>query len=154
MTQAQQTFLKPSSMEAWFNRAFGWLIGIGLGPKDYYMLDVRGRKSGRVYSTPVCIVQYGGVWYIVAPRGTTQWVRNARTSGHVTLRAGSRRNEYALREIPSAERAPILKAYLARYRTYVQRYFKVPDGAPEVEFAAIAAEYPVFAMESRASKPA
>jgi deazaflavin-dependent oxidoreductase (nitroreductase family) len=139
-------FLKPTSIEAFFNRALGLLVGIGFGPKDCYLLEVRGRKSSRVYSTPVYIIEHGGNWYIVAPRGATQWVRNARASGRVTLRAGSNRTEYSLQEIPAANRAPVLKDYLARYRKYVQRYFQVPDGAPESEFAAIAAGYPVFAI--------
>jgi deazaflavin-dependent oxidoreductase (nitroreductase family) len=145
-SDATANFIKPSALEALFNRALGLLVGIGLGPKDCYSLEVRGRKSGRIYSTPVYIIEHGGIWYIVAPRGNTQWVRNARVSGRVTLRAGSRRTEYSLREIPVADRAPILKDYLARYRKYVQRYFKVRDGAPESEFAGVAAGYPVFAM--------
>jgi len=149
--QTNPDFLKPTLFEVFFNRALGLLIGLGIGPADYYLLEVRGRQSGRVYATPVSVVQHGGDWYIVAPRGTTQWVRNARASGRVTLRAGSRRTDYALREVPAAERAPILKSYLARYRKYVQRYFQVPDGAPESEFAAVAAGYPVFVMTPASS---
>jgi deazaflavin-dependent oxidoreductase (nitroreductase family) len=112
---------------------------------------VRGRKSGRIYSTPAYIIVHGGNSYIVAPRGNTQWVRNVRASGRVTLRAGSRRTGYSLREIPVADRAPILKNYLARYRKYVQRYFQVQDGAPEREFAAVATAYPVFAITPASS---
>ena len=145
-TQTNPAFLKPTPIEALFNRTLGLLIRLGLGPRDYYLLEVRGRKSGRVYATPVSIVEHSGQWYIVAPRGTTQWVRNARAASRITLRAGSRRNDYVLREIPAAECAPILKSYLARYHKYVQRYFQVRDGAAEAEFAAVAAGYPVFAM--------
>lgn len=148
VSEATANFVRPTVLEALFNRTLGLLIAIGLGPKDYYLLEVRGRKSGRLYSTPVSIVQHGGNWYVVAPRGTTQWVRNVRASGRVTLRAGSRRTDYSLHEVPVAERAPILKNYLTRYRKYVQRYFSVRDGAPEPEFAAVAAAYPVFVMVS------
>jgi deazaflavin-dependent oxidoreductase (nitroreductase family) len=145
-SDATTNFTKPNALEALFNRALGLLVDLGLGPKDCYSLEVRGRKSGQIYSTPVYIIEHGGNWYIVAPRGNTQWVRNARASGRVTLRAGSRRTEYSLREIAAPERAPILKDYLARYRKVVQRYFPVRDGAPESEFASVAAAYPVFAM--------
>jgi deazaflavin-dependent oxidoreductase (nitroreductase family) len=151
MAQGEPNFLKPTAVDSFFNRTLGFLIGIGLGPKDYYLLEVRGRKSGRTYSTPVSIVQHAGSWYIVAPRGNTQWARNARVSGRATLRAGSKRDEYQLREVPVSERAPILKSYLARYPKYVQRYFQVRDGAPEAEFAAVAERYPVFAMLPAAS---
>jgi deazaflavin-dependent oxidoreductase (nitroreductase family) len=146
MASSERHFLKPTPFEAFFNRALGLFVGIGLGPKDYYLLEVRGRKSGRVYSTPVSIIEHGGNWYVVAPRGTTQWVRNARTSGRITLRAGSKRNQFDLREILSANRAPILKNYLARYTKFVQRYFQVQNGAPEAEFARIADNYPVFEL--------
>jgi hypothetical protein len=87
MSPADQQFLKPTTFEAFFNRALGALVGLGLGPKDYYLLEVRGRKSGRLYATPVSIVDYAGHRYVVAPRGTTQWVRNARAVPSITLRA-------------------------------------------------------------------
>ncbi len=146
MSSANPHFLKPTTFEAFFNRALGILIGIGLGPKDYYLLEVRGRKSGRLYATPVSIIDYAGRCYLVAPRGTTQWVRNARTASAITLRAGSKRDQFQLQEIPAAERAPVLKSYLARYSKFVQRYFQVRDGAPETEFAAVADGYPVFEL--------
>jgi deazaflavin-dependent oxidoreductase (nitroreductase family) len=146
MAATDPHFLKPTTFEALFNRALGVLVGVGLGPKDYYLLEVRGRKSGRLYATPVSVVNYAGQRYVVAPRGTTQWVRNARAIRSITLRAGSKREQFKLHEIPADERAPILKSYLARYSKYVQRYFQVPNGAPESEFAAIADGYPVFEL--------
>ena len=146
MPPTDQHFLKPTPLESFFNRALGLFVGIGLGPKDYYILEVHGRKSGRVYATPVSIVEHSGHWYVVAPRGTTQWVRNARTTGRITLRAGSKRNQFELREIPAADRAPILKSYLACYTKFVQRYFQVRNGAPEAEFATVADGYPVFEL--------
>jgi deazaflavin-dependent oxidoreductase (nitroreductase family) len=146
MPAVEPNFLKPTPFEAFFNRALGLFIGIGLGPKDYYLLEVNGRKSGRVYVTPVSIVEHGGRWYVVAPRGTTQWVRNARAAGRVTLRAGSKRDQFDLREISAADRSPILKSYLARYTKFVQRYFQVQNGAPEAEFAGVAKGYPVFEL--------
>lgn len=146
MSAADPRFLKPSTFEAFFNRALGVLVGIGLGPKDYFVLEVRGRKSGRLYATPVSIVDVAGRRYVVAPRGSTQWVRNARATPGITLRAGSKREQFKLREILATERAPILKGYLARYSKFVQRYFQVRDGAPETEFAAVADAYPVFEL--------
>lgn len=146
MSPADRHFLKPTTFEALFNRALGVLVGFGLGPKDYYLLEVRGRKSGRLYATPVSIVDHAGRRYVVAPRGTTQWVRNARAVPSITLRAGSKRDQFKLHEIPAEERASILKSYLARYSKFVQRYFQVREGAPETEFAAVADGYPVFEL--------
>jgi deazaflavin-dependent oxidoreductase (nitroreductase family) len=146
MPQAEPYFLKPTPFESFFNRTLGLLIGIGLGPKDYYLLEVRGRKSGRLYSTPVSVVDYAGKRYVVAPRGVSQWVRNARAAGRFALRSGSQSESFGFREVPVTDRAPILKAYLTRYRKYVQRYFQVREGASETEFAAVASNYPIFEL--------
>jgi hypothetical protein len=53
MEQTRTAFLKPSSFERVFNRVFGLLVGLGIGLEHNYLLQVRGRKSGKVYSTPV-----------------------------------------------------------------------------------------------------
>jgi deazaflavin-dependent oxidoreductase (nitroreductase family) len=148
MAPTEPNFVKPTPFEAFFNRALGLFVGIGFGPKDYYLLEVRGRKSGQVYATPVCFVEQGVHGYVVAPRGATQWVRNARTAGRIALRAGSKREQFEVREIPAPDRAPILKNYLARYTKFVQRYFQVQNGAPETAFAAVADGYPVFELIS------
>ena len=65
-------FRKPTAIEALFNRAFGFLVGLGIAPRYMQLLQVRGRKSGRVYSTPIDLLHVGGKPYLVAPRGRTQ----------------------------------------------------------------------------------
>ena len=72
MANANSAFREPNPLERAFNRAFGRLVGLGLAPRDYYLLQVRGRKSGRVYATPVSLVSLHGVRFLVAPRGRTQ----------------------------------------------------------------------------------
>jgi len=139
-------FRKPTPIEALFNSAFGFLVGLGIAPRYMQLLQVRGRKSGRVYSTPVNLLQVGGKPYLVAPRGTTQWVRNADASGEVVLKRGSARRKYRLRPIPDAEKPEILKLYLDSYKSAVQRYFPVPAGSPAAAFRDIAANYPVFEL--------
>ena len=58
----QSTFQKPSTIEQLFNRVFGLLVGLGLGLSHNYVLQVRGRKTGRMYSTPVNLLYvYGEV---------------------------------------------------------------------------------------------
>src|SRR5271168_803868 len=99
MPQAEQSLLKPTPIEAFFNRTLGSLAAIGLGPKGYYLLEVGGRKSGHLFVTPVCIVDQAGHRYVVPPRGTTQWVRNARATGRIALRSGSDRDSFEAREV-------------------------------------------------------
>ncbi|PYN36710.1 MAG: hypothetical protein DME01_06945 [Candidatus Rokuibacteriota bacterium] len=146
VADAGPAFREPSPLERVFNRAFGALVGLGLAPRDYYLLQVRGRKSGRVYATPVSLVTLHGVRFLVAPRGRTQWVRNAEASNEVVLKRGSSRRRFRVRSLADADKPPVLLAYLERYRSVVQRYFPVSAGSPARAFAEIAARYPVFEL--------
>lgn len=110
------------------------------------LLEVRGRKSGKLYTTPVDLLELDGKRYLVAPRGRTQWVRNAEVSGEVTLKRGSTRQSFVLRALNDVEKLPILKAYLDRFKTAVQRYFAVPAGSPPEAFAQVATTYPAFEL--------
>ena len=145
MTEAK-AFQRPNRIEALFNRLMGKLVAIGLGPGYMRVLDVRGRKSGRVFSTPVNLLELDGAQYLVAPRGNTHWVRNARAAGRVRLRRGSSSSSYRVDEIPPGESPDVLKAYLSAYAREVQRYFSVGNGAEREAFLAVAAEHPVFRL--------
>jgi len=139
-------FRKPTAFEAFFNRTFGFLIGMGVGPSHIYLLQVRGRKSGKLFSTPVDLLDLNGKRYLVAPRGRTQWVRNAEAAGEVTLKKGSSVQKYRLRTIAGPDKPEILKAYLDSYKKEVQRYFPVSAGSPAQDFAAVAESYPAFEL--------
>jgi deazaflavin-dependent oxidoreductase (nitroreductase family) len=129
-----------------FNRSVGLLARLGLTRSDYVRLEVVGRKSGATHATPVNLLAHEGHRYLVAPRGETQWVRNARAAGRVTLVHGRARESVALRALPVRERAPVLRAYLTRYAFTVQRFFSVrPSDAPSA-FEAIASRHPVFEL--------
>ena len=72
---------KPSGPVKLMNRFFGWLASIGLMPSDTVLLQVKGRKSGQTRSVAVTWVEHEGQRYLVAPRGNTEWVRNAKAAG-------------------------------------------------------------------------
>lgn len=146
MASILPAFREPSAAERMFNRLFGFLVGLGIGFPYNYLLQVRGRKSGKLYSTPVDLLDWNGRQYLVAPRGRTQWVRNAEVAGEVTLKKGSRRKKFRLRALSEAERPEVLKAYLDRFRREVQRYFPMPAGSPPEAFAKVAASYPAFEL--------
>ena len=146
MSQPLPAFREPTPIEKLFNRIFGFVVGLGLGPPHIHLLQVRGRKSGKLYTTPVDLLELDGKRYLVAPRGRTQWVRNAEAAGEVTLKRGSHLETLRLRALNDIEKLPILKAYLDRFRREVQRYFVVPAGSPPEAFTAIAASYPAFEL--------
>lgn len=143
---APPVFLEPKPIEKIFNRAFGYLVGLGIGPAYMYLLQVRGRKSGRLYETPVNMLDVEGKRYLVAPRGRTQWVRNAEVTGEITLKRGRISQSFRLRPIPDEEKPQLLKSYLERYVTAVQRYFSVKAGSPPEAFREVAPHYPVYEL--------
>jgi len=122
-------------MDRVFGQVFAALIRLGVGFKHNYVLEVRGRKSGRVFATPVNLLVHNGKTYLCASRGETQWVRNARAAGRVTLVKGSKREEFTVRELPVADRPEALKEFLDRFATSVQRYYPVKKGSPVSAFA-------------------
>src|SRR5262252_5067872 len=124
-TPVVPAFREPTAVEKFLNRAMGSLVSIGFGPAHMRLLQVRGRTSGRIYSTPVDLLEINGKRYLVAPRGRTQWVRNAEAAGEIVLKRGSSRRTFRLRPISDPEKPPILKPYLDQFRREVQRYFSV-----------------------------
>jgi deazaflavin-dependent oxidoreductase (nitroreductase family) len=146
MNDALPEFRAPSTVERAFNAVFGFLVGLGLGFSYNYLLQVRGRKSGRLYSTPINLLELGGKRFLVAPRGRTQWVRNAEVAGEVTLKKGRVRQSFKLQPIPDANKPEILKAYLDNFKREVQRYFPLPAGSPVQAFGDVAQNYPAFEL--------
>jgi deazaflavin-dependent oxidoreductase (nitroreductase family) len=132
------------------NRIMSQMIRWNIAPANSYLLSVRGRKTGNLYSTPVTIVQHNGQRWLVAPYGEVNWVRNARAAGQVTLSRGGKSESLALQELPPQERAPILKQYLP-LEPIVQPYFNAKPGSPLEDFAAEAGRHPVFRLGLRHS---
>lgn len=142
----EASFREPNPVDRAINRVFGFLVGLGIGLSHNYLLQVRGRKTGRLYSTPVNLLEFRGKQFLVAPRGRTQWVRNVEAANEVILKRGRTRASFRLRPIPDAEKPEILKAYLDRFKLTVQRYFPVPAGSGSGAFIDLASHYPVFEL--------
>jgi hypothetical protein len=141
------SYLRPGALERVLGGALVFLIRIGLVRGHFYVLEVRGRKSGRTISLPVDPLDLDGQRYLVCARGNSNWVRNARTAGEVVLIRAMRRRRYAARELPEGMRPPILKAYLDTFAAEVQRFFPVPKDSAVEAFNNLAPRYPVFALQ-------
>jgi deazaflavin-dependent oxidoreductase (nitroreductase family) len=142
----QPAFRAPSPIERWFNRVFGFLAGLGIGLRHNYRLSVAGRKSGRIYATPVNLLVREGRTFLVAPRGETQWVRNVRAGGALSLKRGADEATYRASELAGEEKLVVLREYLRRYERTVQRYFAVTPESSDAAFADIAPRHPVFEL--------
>src|ERR1051325_10420044 len=57
---------------------FRTLTTLGLGAPYRQMLTVPGRKTGRLHSTPVDVIEVGGQRWLVAGYGPANWVLNTR----------------------------------------------------------------------------
>jgi F420H(2)-dependent quinone reductase len=148
MNSSLPVFREPTAIEKTFNRVFGFLVGIGVPFPHKYLLQVRGRKSGKIYSTPINLLERKSRRFLVAPRGRTQWVRNAEAAGEVTLKKGASLLKFRLLPVGRMETPEILKAYLDDFKSEVQRYFPVAAGSPAGSFVEIAGSYPVFELVS------
>jgi deazaflavin-dependent oxidoreductase (nitroreductase family) len=119
------------------------LLRVGLGPRHTYLLTVRGRRSGVLYSTPITLVEAGGQRWLVAPYGEVAWVRNARAAGEVTLSRGRRSETVAIIELEPEEAAPLLKQYVTAI-AITRPFFDAKPSSPLEAFVAEAHRHPVF----------
>jgi deazaflavin-dependent oxidoreductase (nitroreductase family) len=128
-------------------RILNWLITpptrLGFAGRRTHILTVRGRKTGRRYSTPVQLLIDGERRWLVAPYGERQWVKNARAAGEVELTRALRTTRHAVEEVEPEEAAPVLREYL-RTTPVVKRFFDVTKDSPLEAFAAEAPRHPVF----------
>ena len=142
---ADITYKPPSAFEKTFNQVFGFLASFRIAPSFIYRLEVRGRKSGKLYTTAVNLMELDGKKYLVSPRGRTQWVKNAEAAGEVTLKRG-RARKFRLRALEDGEKPKVLKTYLTNYKSAVGKFFPVKPEADLAAFAEIAAGYPAFEL--------
>ena len=142
-------YVRPTAIDALFNRAVGWLTKMGLPLAGSRVLSVRGRTSGEWRSTPVNPVRVGGERYLVSPRGHTQWVRNIRVSGGGRLASGRRTEDFRAEEVADGEKPTILRAYLKAWAWEVGRFFEDVDASsPDARLREIAPDFPVFRIVS------
>jgi deazaflavin-dependent oxidoreductase (nitroreductase family) len=131
-----------------FNRAVAIFTRLGVSVWGSRVLRVRGRKSGEWRTSPVNLLDRGGVQYLVAPRGHTQWVRNIRASGEGELLLGSKAQPFKAVEIPDDQKVPILRDYLRRWKFEVGVFFGgVSADSSDEELRRIAPDHPVFRVE-------
>lgn len=140
---------RPTRAGKAFGNAWVAVTSRGLTPAFAVTLETCGRRSGKPRRIPVVVADFGGGHYLVSMLGEhADWVRNTRAADGKVVLVHRRRRPVRLREVPVAERAPIIKAYVKR-APGARPHIPVPPGAPVEDFAAIAGAYPVFRIEER-----
>ena len=128
-----------------FNGLVAALTRLGLSVWGSRILRVRGRSSGAWRTTPVNLLTVNGERYLVAPRGETQWVRNLRAAGQGELLLGVRLERFQAVELPDADKPPILRAYLKRWKAEVGAFFSgVSATSADADLLRISPNHPVF----------
>jgi deazaflavin-dependent oxidoreductase (nitroreductase family) len=135
---------RPTHLGRIINRLAAWWSSTGRSATFQQTLEVPGRTSGKLRSTPVAIAAVDGRRYLVSILGAeSEWVKNVvAADGLAVLRHGGR-ERVRLVAVPPEERPPVLREYV-RVAQSGRRHFPLEPDAPVSDFAAIAARYPVF----------
>lgn len=140
---------RPSSVARALNRVIARQHAIGLlTTRGSATLVVTGRRSGRPVALPVVVVAVAGSEYLVSMLGEqASWVHNVRAAGGraLLLRKGQRKR-VRLVEVPTEERAPILRRYL-EVAPGARPHLPVSRRAPLTELARAAGDHPVFQVQ-------
>src|SRR5215471_12910605 len=134
-------WLKPA------NRLIILLNRLGISFGTMHILSIPGRKTGKMRSTPVSVLQVNGQRYILTGL-ETGWVKNARAAGWGLLSYGRKKEQVVLVELPVEERPPILREFPTQVPHGVQYFEKLLNipGDPEA-LAAAAPRCPVFRLD-------
>ena len=139
---------RPTWFGHWVSQFFCWWARLGLPPRSWVALEVRDRVSGRVRADAVVVSTVGGQRYIVSMFGTiSDWVRNLEFAHGEAVIAHGGSQHVQLVPVPPVDRAPVLQEYV-RVASSGRKHVPLPVGAPLSDFAAIAAQYPVYRIES------
>ena len=130
-------------------RAINWtfrkLSELGLGAIYRHVLTVPGRKTGKLYSTPVDVMEHGGSRWLVAGYGPSSWVFNARAAGEVTLTRGGHSERLAVYGVDPAEAVPVLRQYMTKVKV-TRRYFDANPSSTDEAVASELSRHPVLRL--------
>lgn len=135
-----------------FNRGVALATRLGVSIWGSRILQVPGRKTGKVRETPVNLLTHDGQTYLVAPRGITHWVRNLRVANEGNLRLGRHIQPFHAEELADADKPEILRAYLRRWKMEVGVFFDGVDASStDADLRRIAPHHPVFRVDITAA---
>jgi len=135
-------------------------LGVPMGPM--ILLTVRGRKTGRLHTTPLGMFERDGRRWLFAEFGAVGWVHNLRVFGEATVSHGRTREAVTVSELPAAAAAVVLHDIVAPWfktpmgamaRMVAGRpIFKVALDAPIERFIDEAALHPVFEVTAQGAR--
>jgi deazaflavin-dependent oxidoreductase (nitroreductase family) len=130
------------------NSLFRALTRLGLGASYRHILTAPGRKTGRLYSTPVDIIELDDQPWLIAGYGPANWVRNVRAAGEVTLSRGRQSHRFDVEEAEGPAAVPVLRKYMTEVRV-THAYFDAGPDSSDEDVAAELRRHPVFRLIPR-----
>jgi deazaflavin-dependent oxidoreductase (nitroreductase family) len=125
-----------------FNPLVAGLHRLGLSVQGSQTLAVRGRKSGEMRTNPVNPFELDGRTYLLAPRGTTQWVRNMRVAKEGELRSGRKVRHFTAEEVPDSD----MRLYMDKWSWEVKGFLGIDAKASDDEIRKILPDHPAFVL--------
>jgi hypothetical protein len=129
----------------WYNRIISWLLSSplhGLLSENVMLIRVTGRKSGRIYTTPVNYVRDGGIRWVTSFRNRTWW-RNLKGGAPVSvLLAGKELSGQGQAIVDAEDVAESLRGFFQKVSGRA-KYFGVrldPEGRPDAQDCSRAAQ--------------
>lgn len=129
-------------------------LGVDLGPK-MALITVRGRRTGRPLTTPITLFEADGHRYLFGTFGNTDWVRNARAAGELTLTRGRRHEAVDVLQLSHADAAAVLRHCLARYARnpamapMLRTFYGIGGNVSMADFDDIARQHPGFELRAK-----
>jgi deazaflavin-dependent oxidoreductase (nitroreductase family) len=81
------------------------------------LLTMRGRRSGKLRTVPLTLLELDGAWFVQACYGETGWVANLRAAGDATVtQPGGRRTLVQGFELTPEEAGAVMKRALEPFR--------------------------------------
>lgn len=142
---------RPGTTAKILNR--GWAIAhsLGIAPNRYVTLEVPGRKSGKIISFPLVMVNANNERYLVSMLGAkAEWVRNVHAAGGKAVMKHGKTEKVVLEEVPVEQRASLIKQYL-QIAPGARPHMPISKDAPLSEFEKIAPDFPVFRIDPNTS---
>ncbi|KKW63270.1 nitroreductase family deazaflavin-dependent oxidoreductase [Mycolicibacterium elephantis] len=124
-------------------------LGI-LGENGPVVLEVRGRKSGKLRRTPITPMTVDGQRYVLGGLPGSDWAANLRAAGEATLHIGRRSERIRVVELPPDEARPLLREFPIKVPTGVgfMKNAGLVTGPNPDEYEALAGRCPVFRLET------
>jgi deazaflavin-dependent oxidoreductase (nitroreductase family) len=144
---------RPNGLARLLNRGWAVVHATGLLPRRFVTLEVPGRRTGRMLSFPLVMVDHQGERYLVAMLGErSNWLRNVRAAGGRAVLRHGRREAVCLEEVDPDARAPIVRRYLS-LAPGPRAFIPVDRDAPPEAFQKVAPQVPVFRVRSDPRRP-